>query len=611
MSQLLSSIDIFGTSYEFSMGPKRRYGTFVGSICSCVCLIMVSASIYLFSIAYIDDTKPLIAESLELQETYPKFDLVKEEFFLAFAIYDGEKYIPADQLSRFITVTGLSKTITHSGLTETPNQEIKPITFATSTSAQGGTTKTILSHFANLLGAEWTGRVLLPELEDNTDWMVQSSYIEPPFTSIELHVLPCTLPDPATNCASIAELSKATLIVPQITKSMDPTKKEEPLSININIDHELLFNRLSRSIETIFLKENLIKSEKNRFFSEPDFRFVDKEKIISSLGSRDNSISCSLQSLIQGTCVPYASLEIRSGGRVSRITRTYTSVVTTISELGGFGDIVYIVLGFFYMFYNKHHYDVWIKNQLFDEDFLKAAERNFEVKRAATIDNHDEKTPNMKKAENGTVGGLVDKVVEEQLDAVKFIQKVQKLNLLFDVVFTPEMKVLMPELAYRLQKDKMKVKRFFKGEKIVGKKRIGFDEALKRLREWDPQNGVHVKLKEFIFERLSMNSVRKGPGISETAEKAHNEGFGEEKVEEDLGVGAKDGSKKVSVSARIGRIVPMRSLQNDKNPQKPLKKNAIDYDLRARNRERQKFKRQSQMKFEGGEEEYEQDRVKI
>lgn len=98
---------------------------------------------------------------------------------------------------------------------------------------------------------------------------------------------------------------------------------------------------------------------------------------------RDASqIVCTQQQIGLGTCQPYSIVELKSGAKVETISRVYPKLFSTISELGGFGDLIFISVSFIYMFYNSFYYGRWMKREIIsksEEKSYKKISRKFKL----------------------------------------------------------------------------------------------------------------------------------------------------------------------------------------------------------------------------------------
>ena len=506
VQNVVKSASIYGSQFEFNMSRRRTYTTALGALFTFVAVLLVSASVYIFVYDLIDTSQPQVTVSLENTNKYPPMSLFDEKIFMGFAFFINGKFPTIEESRKYITVNGYKKTVnppaTQNG---PPVVVIKPFTFKRADDLTGPTKTYVKEAFEESESKMFRDISVIPDVEA-ADWAVQGSPTKLPYTTISLNIFPCSLPNPL-DCANPQELSSLIVNFPFYAKSLDFTDKKNPVREGIDTDTELLLNLGAKTQMYIYYKRNEITND-DWDIIQPRIahKFLDVEKIMSTSGIRDNTqFHCTPTNFATNTCTPYIQIEIRSGNKLTSIFRRYEKIFETISELGGFGDLIFIICAFFYSFYNERHYNTWIKGELFSKDFY--ASNKIDKKK-------------MTDKEKEEIEGVIDEIIEEELDAVNLVKKMQKMNILFSAIFEPYHNKLLPKLMLKLAKDKnldengqlkkvdknkMKIEDF---EKEMAKApRMSFDEALKELIASEPETNVEKKVKEFFLQNLNVSKT--------------------------------------------------------------------------------------------------------
>lgn len=83
---------------------------------------------------------------------------------------------------------------------------------------------------------------------------------------------------------------------------------------------------------------------------------------------RDGSVHCTLQMMSEKKCIPFAQITISSGSEIETVSRLYNKFFSMISEFGGFGDLIFIFVGFLYVFYNSFFMSKFVIKKFADKE---------------------------------------------------------------------------------------------------------------------------------------------------------------------------------------------------------------------------------------------------
>jgi hypothetical protein len=95
--------------------------------------------------------------------------------------------------------------------------------------------------------------------------------------------------------------------------------------------------------------------------------FLDFVSESQSIFNRKGKMNCSFADFASGTCEPYFAINYRSSGVAEEITRTYKDILGAFSEIGGYKEVVFLMFGLVYAFYNGHHKQKYMIHQLVPE----------------------------------------------------------------------------------------------------------------------------------------------------------------------------------------------------------------------------------------------------
>ena len=169
-----------------------------------------------------------------------------------------------------------------------------------------------------------------------------------------------------------AILSRIYLNFGFVQTSFVPSDKLQPLKrvpllkdFRVDLTQEMRYE--------ISLKGNEIYDDEKDFSDKKlAFTFIDNddEKIYST--NRDyTKIICDPgePNTNDVECPPYKVISLRSSGKTLTIVRKYPKVLGTMGEIGGTAELIVIIIGFFYMFYNSYFQHLFKRKRVLNHDF--------------------------------------------------------------------------------------------------------------------------------------------------------------------------------------------------------------------------------------------------
>ena len=543
IKQGLKAIDAFGCEFELQLAGKPKYKTVCGTFLTLGCVFLVVLSIFIFVSAYRNTEEPQVTVSLESTTVYPEMDIFTEGLAFGFTLYNGASFIPPEQFPKYLTILGFKTIINYDESSQTPQIQTIPIYFR-KWNQLTIEDKSLVERTLTLPSADEYKEIMVFPDADKTIWKVRGSFAQPPFETIKLFLFPCTLPNSA-DCATPQELSGVTIGMPFVSKSLHFQSKKDPIRTNLDTDTDMLVSVASRSYQIIFMKQNVVVDDDRDFYDpEPNYRFLDIEKVLSTSGIRAPVSICTPVQLLQNQCSPYIEIELKAGGKISTVHRKYEKLFATVSEIGGFGDLIFIVFGFVYMFYNQFFYNRWIRQQMIPEELRKNSDFSY-------LSEKDQKE---------LTARAIETIMQEETDAVQMVKRFQKISILFEAIFEPHHLKLLPEVLLQTAKKEQTDGFDFVRSTTVVERDMSYEEAMNKLRNATPNNEVTQKLNEFFLMHLD--------GGNQT--KLNNNLGGVIALDEDKGGnvvvldGEVDGKKAAGVgpsNVRPNQVMPMNVAQ--------------------------------------------------
>ena len=477
------NLDIFGTTFNLKMRGSNNFQTLFGTSLTFIFYFLIILAIYSFGTTLLDKTKPGTTVNLETTSLYPEFDLFKEELIIGWGIMDSKKTVPNfEDLSKSLTMRGMTLTTDQKEGTE---EELTTTTKPIKMSYCRGITKDSKEFVEEALSHDSVGVFsdsgYCPDVNKD-EVKIEGSISQRPFKRLKVGIYPCSLPDP-TQCASPIELSNSVIGMLILVRTMNLKDKKNSINSGVNSDSQFFFTLFSKTSITVYFQRNILY-DNERDFSDPVIKeeFMTIEKSVSKIGTRDGSFYCTEESIDAGICQPYLEIEFRSGNKLNKIERKYPTLLGTVSELGGFADLIFITFWFICFGYNQYRYNNWIREEL----IMKELRGNEPTRKGEKNKNSKSKTVDEE---------AIQALIEEELDCMKLVLCMQKMSILIDAFFESHHNVLFPQTQLNAAKEMMKKK---KNEA----KNMTLQEAYELLEASKPQNKIVKRIKIFFLENL-------------------------------------------------------------------------------------------------------------
>ena len=207
--------------------------------------------------------------------------------------------------------------------------------------------------------------VLCPDPVDQQAMFLEGSKSNFPFIRNIATVYPCSLPDPS-KCATPAELVEFKIALLQVVRYANFKEKGNPLRYALDGDLVLSVDIASKTRITNFIKKNEVFDDDIGVVDERfTHHYLDVDRANFVKGSRLTlSTHCLSQQIEAGLCEPYVEIVLRSSKEKMVIQRRYTQFFGIISEIGGFNDMIIIVIWVVYAAYNAYAYKRQVRAEI-------------------------------------------------------------------------------------------------------------------------------------------------------------------------------------------------------------------------------------------------------
>lgn len=366
----LKKADSFGEAFAFNVSKGvSRFQTNCGAVITFICFAITFLALYIFTAEYLETEKPKVTISSETSNIYPKINLIKNEFMPILVFVNNNQLVPASMMAKFATIV-MTKVTYEADPANPTKGKITPygnINFVDCRSSK--IEKGVIDRAVKESGTQIFydfGFTLCPEtMKDDKFWEVEGAGTNLPYAHILLRFYPCSLPD-STQCATLPELLTMETRFSTLSRTYKLSEKENPIK-TLYFGDRLIFGFNQNTNQQFYLgmkKVQIFNEDKDFADAKLHTEFFAMDDTYSFSKYRDGSIHCLPTALLTGTCPSYVDILLKSGSKIETVSRIYPKLFNTISELGGFSDLVFLIAGFAYAFYNSHYYNKWLKKKL-------------------------------------------------------------------------------------------------------------------------------------------------------------------------------------------------------------------------------------------------------
>ena len=367
---MMRGVDYFGGKVELMLHDDTSYKTLLGSFYTAVSFIVISMYLYIVCVKMFDRSSPTVSCNREYDIGKYKYSIIDSDVLPIVVLYnksDGSVLSP----SILSTLGTMRSQLWYSYFDYTLRQSFfKTINLEVKKCAQIVNRKPynwlFNSHRFDTM-YEYFHCVEIPE---HIGFLVEGNRVTDNITSLKIDIFPCSLS--SSQCQATAGLpnyEQVTLMLINAKKFLRYSDFNQPIQVSHELREEL---NIQESVGTkifYFVKSTVLRDETNIFQPKHDQKqFISTETQEVNTFQRNNTQKiCTLSEIDANNCSPYLSIEFRSSGIEDTCIRSYTDVLNSFSDIGGFKELVFMGVLILYSFYNLVMKRRFIRSQIMPE----------------------------------------------------------------------------------------------------------------------------------------------------------------------------------------------------------------------------------------------------
>ena len=365
-----SKMDILGPKFSFYIGQSKlkTLKSVFGGILSLFFILFMITATYVFGKKWIEKSHPTVSVNSFYSKRDHNYNLYSNNTFVAFGMFDGVKFPKTEQTGRYFTIKAQFETtyMQESPISPERRTSIHPIPVVKCEHLNNNHTDFASKAFSIDQGEFYRGSVFCTDRLGDTNWKIRGAPFELPYSMIRIRVYPCSLDNPQ-DCASPTELAKTLFLIPIYSKSVDFGNFTDPLRVGIDTDLTAQFSLASKTKMTIWFRESSIYDDNADFIKTLDasMTYIEQHKVTTTIGTRDLSFQCSTLQIEDGSCIPYLEILVRASPSSTKVERRYYKLLNLVSEVGGFGQLVFLILALISNLINSYYQTRWVRRQLY------------------------------------------------------------------------------------------------------------------------------------------------------------------------------------------------------------------------------------------------------
>ena len=215
--------------------------------------------------------------------------------------------------------------------------------------------------------------------------------------SFQLEMHPCSLP---LGCASALELSLVRFMTTQPAYTTDLSNKKEPVTSYLSSGRYLQLTEQIVQVFTYRVGSTEVFDDQGAPFGKETIKAYNSIADVQtgSVIRNGGTTTTTLAQIIGRTSQAYAIFSFYSSGVQTKITRTYKSIVQTLSLIGGINSFVFIIFYYATALYTKYAKSdllvgfvyPFLKTEKVFEELMESNNKNLKVKQKSTPETYKE-----------------------------------------------------------------------------------------------------------------------------------------------------------------------------------------------------------------------------
>ena len=551
-------LDVFGQPFSFrATKTSKTYSTIIGGVFTLLSVIFLILISLVILHRFLDTTKPVVSVNKIKLLRAPRLDLLKHQVGYGAGFYAMNDFLETSKLDRYLTIK-IEMVITREkkggGLVE----EVKPLALVSCNETSNEHTKELASVGFNETGSTVNFNALFSKTTlcidfNPEDWFIEGSRFSLPYRRFVAKFYPCSLEDPS-QCVGSDELSTVLVGVVPKTKIANYSDKGNPLRHVIDADSILYLDVASKMVMTTYFKENyILDNDIDMVGYRKTNSYIDIGDIKSYFGSRlSGRTHCSKEEIESGQCESYLDMVYRSGFEKMVIERNYRKFFQSLSEIGGFWELIIFSLWAVYFMYNRWSYRRLIRSELVSNLAKLEGHRNNQLLRLKLKNKPTEKqrrAASLYRGKNNQTSSFSDpleQLLNPQPEANNLLQLSFKSHILVSALKIDKKYHTLFERAILIQKTRKKYPKINTKNEEKLKAHNNLQKIINKLKPRKPPTTNRTRLSNFTSIQNHSPRKKMNPSLQEfiSLSRGRNMGVKMGSMRKSLAAGRKRSVKK-------------------------------------------------------------------
>ena len=365
---LFTSIDYLGSGVHLRVEGRSSLKTRVGAFLSLLPTGLILGATVLFGMDYANTAQPKvnIEESRALK--HPRVDMVKSRILpVLFPYLDDVTILSFEETRKYMTITFM---FAEFPIDDSGNAQLRVTNFPFAQCKDLYNAGKLIEEQLSQDPIERTNIInfgLCPDVSgQDINIIGKGGDREMAVTRFFIH--PCSLTD--GSCKSTADIPRLGFYLNEFMPAMNLSNYETPILYYFNSVRYTYLNpdlgqRRMRSTKRTFIYDWRGFLSKPTLNKQVDAIDTDSFDVTYRQGTQ---ISCLPSDILTPSCRPYWIIDTMSGGSTITITRSYTGVIETLSNIGGIFEVVIVFFELLYAYYYRHALRKFLVQKIFHLD---------------------------------------------------------------------------------------------------------------------------------------------------------------------------------------------------------------------------------------------------
>jgi hypothetical protein len=455
----IKGLDVMAQPVNLNVEGRNGFKTFFGLLMTIFYFLGLASIAVYIGATYFDTTGPTVISQATEESVYPVQNLGENRILPAlFVSTPFGQLFPASDVLKYITPLyyqlTINTTIGADGVTTSTATTVKQIpvipcslVLSNPKSAKmydaymDGNIIFKLNATKSLFCANTTEDQL--KIEGGGDDLVQSYFL--------LELYPCSLTD-TSQCATSRDLMGIRIGNMGPSVSLDLSNFEKPIELNVHVGP--IYSLSEQLLQKYYYKlARTVVNDVYGLTNVPILRVNYSTAItpIVNSGSRIASqLTCTIPQILNKSCLPYMSFLYASSGLKTSITRTYKTIMRTLSEIGGMNTLAFIIFYYCTILYSylteQENFVKMIFPFIYSNDFQQKVSEESKDEQGKVSKSLFKK--NMSKIKLEAYNSIV-----KCLDLLNIVQEMNNLKILTHIMMNKHHRAMAPLVALNIHSE--------------------------------------------------------------------------------------------------------------------------------------------------------------